>query len=147
MGKTRAHSEPTAYAEIGAYLHKRPGKAQVKTYTSVNEPLKVDAAEETRQIKKVRVEVHVKEDKGVKDGQVYQKDVDTVQISDGGDSEPTTSLMDDLFGGSPDGSTGDDFKKWTKNIVDKLIDAKNLQWVAIGAALTVAALALGLALV
>ena len=59
------------------------------------------------------------------------------------DNEPTTETFT-ASSGLPD---SDDFKKWSKNIIDKLIDAKNLQWVAIGLAILVGALGLGMALV
>ena len=85
---TKAIEEPTAYAEIGAYLHKDGGKAKVKAYTSVNKPLQVDASEKTEQIKRLRVEMHVVEDKTVDSNSFYTKSVDAVQVSD---SSPASS--------------------------------------------------------
>src|SRR3990167_4114887 len=85
---TKAVEEPTAYAEIGAYLHKDGGKAKVKAYTSVNKPLQVDASEKTEQIKRLRVEMHVVEDKTVDSNSFYTKSVDAVQVSD---SSPASS--------------------------------------------------------
>lgn len=81
MGK---QNEPSGYAEVGTYLHEDEGKAKIKTYTSVNAPLKVDASERTRQVKKIRVETHVYEDKSVGDNCVYEKNVETIQVSGDG---------------------------------------------------------------
>jgi hypothetical protein len=75
-------SEPVAFAEVGSYLHENQGQATVKTYTSVNETLKVDPALKTRQIGKVRVEMHVTEDRSVGDNQIYEKNVTMHQIRD-----------------------------------------------------------------
>src|SRR3990167_5663198 len=85
---TKAVEEPTAYAEIGAYLHKDGGKAKVKAYTSVNKPLQVDASEKTEQIKRLRVEMRVVEDKTVDSNSFYTKSVDAVQVND---SSPASS--------------------------------------------------------
>ena len=147
---TSAVEEPTAYAEIGTYLHKNPGKATVKSYASVNEPLKVDSADETKQIKKIRVEVHVKEDTEVKGNQYYQKDVESIQLSDPKDNPYNTATgsneLPENGNGQPE-PVSDDFKKWTKNIVDKLKDSEVVQYVLMTAIGIVAALALGVALV
>lgn len=72
-------------AEIGTFLHINKGEAYTKSYTSVNEPLKVDTAEQTRKVGHVRVHMHVEEDTGVKsDGSFYTKTVWNEQERDGG---------------------------------------------------------------
>ena len=148
MKKTSVE-EPTAYAEIGTYLHRDNSKAKVKSYVSCNEPLKVDSAMDTKQIQKLRVEVHVKEDTSVKGNQFYEKDVETLQISNGGESQPTTETSSNEMP-NPNvepSDLGEDFKKWTKNIIDKLKDSEVIQYALITAVGIVSALALGMAMV
>lgn len=146
MRKKTVTEEPTAYAEIGTYLHRSEGKAKVKSYVSCNEPLKVDSAVDTKQIQKLRVEVHVKEDTGVKDNQFYEKDVETIQITNGGDIQPTTeNSSEPLYNEipSPDGLSP---LKVLKNFVDKIKEEQTMMWVVVGVSLVLGALGLGLAL-
>ena len=145
MGRTKATEEPAGYVEIGTYLFRNQGSMSVKTLSSVNSPLKLDTAEDIKQVKKIRVETRVTEDKSVTDNCVYQKNVETIQLPSG-NSDPSNNSFtsaENPFGEVP---VGDDFKRWTKNIIDKLIDAKNTQWVVIGLSLVIGALGLGLAL-
>lgn len=148
LRKTAAKTnEPSGYVEIGTYLFNNPGKSSVKTLTSVNKPLKLDTADEIKQVKKIRVETRVVEDTSVEDGKVYQKDVETIQTSgDGDSSDPSTSTNFSTGADSDDTPVSDDFKRWTKNIVDKCLDTNNLQWVAIVALGGIALLTLGLLL-
>ena len=144
MGRTKAVDEPVSYAKVGMFLHENGGKAKIKTYTSINENLKVDSADRTRKVGEVTVEMHVREDKSVIGNQIYEKNVDSVQVTGSGDpSNETSTSAESPFGDTP---VGDDFKRWTKNIIDKLIDAKNTQWVVIGLSLVIGALGLGIAL-
>ena len=118
-------SEPVAFAEVGSYLHENNGQATVKTYTSVNETLKVDPALKTRQIGKVRVEMHVTEDRSVGDNQIYEKNVTMHQIRDNipygtteiGSSPAGTSGTSGTPGKSTDGLTP---LQVLKNFVDNI---------------------------
>jgi hypothetical protein len=79
--------EPVAYAMCGSFLHENNGgRASVKTYTSVNEPLKIDAADSTKKIGSIKVSMHVEEDKSVyssgNQGQIYEKNISIKQTSD-----------------------------------------------------------------
>lgn len=145
MAKQMPTKERVAYTEIGGFLHENAGRATVKTYTSVNEPLRVDAAEKTRQIGRVRVEMHVVEDKSVGDNQIYQKDVFMQQIRDNmvpsGTTESGSSDMPSYENGEK--KSNDDLPAWgkvLKNFVDKIADSQKMQWVMmIGIAIIAAA--------
>lgn len=89
MGRTpNKFNEPVAYAEIESVLHRNAGNAKVKTYTSVNKPVKVDSSVDAQRIGKVRVEMHVKEDRNVNGDCIYEKNISLKQIRD--DGEPTS---------------------------------------------------------
>lgn len=81
------NKEYESYAEIGAYLHRDEGEARVETYTSVNSPLKVSASKAVEQISKVRVTMHVEEDKGVTRDGFYMKGVRMSQTRDNNTEE------------------------------------------------------------
>jgi hypothetical protein len=73
MAKVREYD---SFAEIGTYLHRNKGEAFVKSYASANEPLKVDASEDSEMVHRLRVTINTTEDKGVKrDGSFYSKHV------------------------------------------------------------------------
>lgn len=127
-------NEPVAYAEVGTFLHRMgDGRAKVKSYTSVNEPLRVMAAEDTKQVLRLRVETHVKECKDVQDdGSFYEKDVKVKQIREDFDTEETTETPGSSYTqpshatsqGVPDGTVrpGMDKADYLKNFLDKLFD-------------------------
>lgn len=86
------NKEYDSYAEIGAFLHRDEGQARVETYTSVNSPLKVSASKAVEQISKVRVTMHVEEDRGVsRDGGFYMKGVSMSQTRDNNTEETTSN--------------------------------------------------------
>lgn len=77
--------EYDSFAEIAAALHRNDGEAYVQTYTSVNEPVRVEASKAADLISKVRVTMHVEEDRGVQrsaNGGFYRKDVTVTQERD-----------------------------------------------------------------
>ena len=142
---TKANEEPTTYAEIGIYLHKEGnGKVSVKTYTSVNKALQVDASEEALQIGKVRVEMRVTEDKNVDGNKVYEKTIDTVQVTDpkqtaSNSTNTATETPEHKWDDTP--SLGNDFKTWCKNTYDQLENrvTKHDNWlIALGVGVGVA---------
>lgn len=119
--------------------------------TSVNRPLKLDDAERVTRIKRVRVEMHVKEDKAVRDDQVYQKDIDMRQIVDDGSSATNTTSESPAHSSDEQDSpndASDDYKVWNKNIIDNILarldnaDTRNVVLAVIG--ILLGAFALGL---
>lgn len=142
--RASATAEPVGYAEVGTYLHKNPGKATVKTYTSCNEPLKVDAAVETQQIKKIRVETHVYEDKSVNQNVVYQKDVETIQLSDG--ETPVSGSNFKTEAATPEESTtpsSDPLSKGERMLKNMI--KSNTAWMILVAAVAILAFGIGMA--
>lgn len=77
--------EYQSFAEIGAFLHRNDGEAYVQTYTSVNEPIKIEGSKDAEMITKVRVNIDVEEDRGVQrrnGGGFYAKRVEASQVRD-----------------------------------------------------------------
>lgn len=144
----RPNREPTAYAEIGGYMYETEGNAKVKLQTSVNKPLKLDDADRVTKINKVRVEMHVSEDKSVQDNQVYEKDIKMKQISNNGDASDGTNFDEDS---TPSKSNGglENSAVYLKNMIDNVLARLDTErtgfWIAIIATALVAAFALGLA--
>jgi hypothetical protein len=147
----KPNREPTAYAEIGGYMYENQGQAKVKMQTSVNKPLKLDDADRVTKINKVRVEMHVTEDKSVQENQVYEKDIRMKQTTDEGQPMHGTAYeqQSDAPIQSASNPAPDDFKTWTKNIIDNILarlDSERLAyWIVIVAVALIAAFALGLA--
>lgn len=137
--KKSSKSEPIASCEIGSFLHENKGKATVKTYTAVNEPLKVDAADRTRQIGKVRVEMHVIESKNVVDNQIYQKDVEMFQIRDDATPSETSEMSSSSV--NPSGAVPKDGLtplQVLKNFVDNIAKGQRLHTALIVGAVAIA---------
>ena len=124
MAIKKVTNEPVSYTEIGTYLHKTPGQARVKTYTSVNKPLQVDDADITEKVQKLRVEVHVKEDKIPTGSSIYEKTVDAIQISDSTPMSNSTELgkpfTTNSVPGSSSSSDGPSELQVLKNFVDNI---------------------------
>ena len=151
MRNTRK-SEPVSYAEVGAFLHEHDGgSATVKTYTSVNEGLKVDAATRTQQIGKVRVEMHVFEDKSVKDGQIYEKGIFMKQIRDNFESNGTLPMAGSEQTSNQPGAENQSGEltplKVLKNFVDNIAADNRTQWIIICLAILLGAAAITIALI
>lgn len=73
MAKNREYRNT---AEIATFLHVNDGEAYTKSYTSVNEPLKVDSSKLMKKVGGVKVHMLVEEDMSVKsDGSFYEKRV------------------------------------------------------------------------
>lgn len=151
--KSTRRSEPVSYAEVGAFLHEHDGgSATVKTYTSVNEGLKVDAATRTQQIGKVRVEMHVFEDKSVKDGQIYEKGIFMKQIRDNfvGNGTQPISGSEQIYN-QPTGAENQSGEltplKVLKNFVDNIASSQRLMWGIIVGLAIIAGGALALAII
>lgn len=148
-----AVTEPSAYVEIGGYLHNDEGKAKVKLYTGeINRPLQIDDAAVTKRLKKVRVTMNVTEDKTPSSQQVYEKNVWMDQTTD---DEPSnagpsgqSSSVSDASPDMPDGTVrpGMDKCDYLKNFYDELADKTNLLMVIACCALALGAVAFVLAL-
>lgn len=147
--------ESSTYCEIAGYVHQDEGSAKVKMYVGdPNKPLQIDDAALTKRLKKVRVTMNVSEDTGVYKNQVYEKDINMVQtIMDEPSSKgglPGTTSTGKEYLGTADPSTaptGDLTPMQTlKNMLDNLWADNRAQWFLIGAAILVAAVALGLAI-
>ena len=125
-----AVTEPSAYVEIGGYVHQNEGKATTKLYVGpINQPLKVDTAKLTKEMKKIRVTMNVEEDQSVSDGQVYQKDVWMQQDDISNGNSPATNLRTTASSNSlepnpvqPDDIAGPSALQVLKNFVDKIND-------------------------
>lgn len=144
---TKAGEEPVSYAKVGMFLHENAGKATTKVYTSINEGLKVDAAEKTRKVGEVTVEMHVKEDRSVKDNQIYQKDIWAEQKNSMGDPSNDGNNTS-LTGDSPvDPSQGLTPLQVLKNFVDRINDrvTKHDGYLIALAAVSAVALVVGVA--
>jgi len=142
--------EKESYAEIGTFLHVDKGQARIKAYTSVNEPLKVDASELTKKVGKVRVRMVVEEDKSVQnDGSFYEKNVDAVQERDDGDVDHQNTRSSKVYTPQEDPDVNDtvptnghDKFSVLKNFVDNIASDNRIQWMAIlGVAILVIAVA------
>lgn len=152
---TTAVQEDAAFVEIGGYVHQDGGQVRTKMYVSdINKSLKVDASELTKQMKKVRVTMNVTEDKGVTNNQVYEKDITMTQEVIDGDS-PTargTTTSESKYGptktseSSPSGTAPDPSPlQVLKNFVDNIAADNRMQWILIGCAIALGAVALGIA--
>ena len=136
-------TEPSAFVDIGGYVHQDEGNAKVKLYVgNVDEPLKVDDAAITKRLKRIRVTMNVTEDKTPKENCVYEKNafMEQREDTDGelppNDGQPTSSE----FNLPPNPITSpDDFKVWAKNNIDLL-------WIGTGFAIATAVLGVGVLL-
>lgn len=143
MAKVREYENS---AEIGTYLHVNDGEAYVKSYTSVNEPLKVDSATLTKKVGGVRVKMLVEEDTGCKkDGSFYQKSVWNEQERDN-ISNPSTGFgrhnVDPVTGAPQTESNKDGLTplQVLKNFVDNIAaDVRQHTWLIVGIAVIAAA--------
>lgn len=118
------NKEYDSFAEIGAFLHRDEGQARVETYTSINSPLKVAASKSVEQISKVRVTMHVEEDRGIsRDGGFYMKGVSMSQTRDDQNTTPTTSNGSTGARQTTGPEQGHDLPAWgkvLKNLVDEV---------------------------
>lgn len=119
------NKEYDSYTEIASYLHRDEGEARVETYTSVNAPIKVTASKTAELISKVRVAMHVEEDKGVtREGGFYMKKVSMSQTRDNQVEETTSngsSRPNRQMAGQEQGNN--DLPAWgkvLKNLVDEV---------------------------
>lgn len=121
MAKNKEHD---SYTEIASYLHRDEGEARVETYTSVNAPIKVSGSKTAEQISKVRVTMHVEEDKGVtREGGFYMKKVSMSQTRDDQTPQPTASNGRSEPPYSQQRENGSDLPAWgkvLKNLVDEV---------------------------
>jgi len=145
MKKNTAVSEPAGYAEVGTYMYRNggTGKVSVKMHTSVNKPLALDDADEVLKVKKIRVETHVFEDKGLADGVAYTKDIETIQITDGVAPTSTSSKTTSEGKDEPGYDSATD-SKWNKNLHDENLRDKSKLWMTLVIVGGIAALTLGL---
>lgn len=129
----RRITEPSASVEIGGYAHLDAGRVKTKLYVSdVNQPLKIDAAELTKQMKKIRVTMNVEEDKSVSGDCVYEKDVYMIQESSDGYSTPGQMTSQSDGTPMPEGTNEDPSPlKVLKNFVDNIASDNRTQWVLI----------------
>lgn len=146
--------EHTNSAEIAAFLHTNENEAYVKTYTAVNEPMKIDSSQRTQKIGGVTVTMNVEEDTSVKrDGSFYEKRVWTEQHRDLGETNTNPGdrtdkpeqknheeTKDDNDGTGPSGL------QVLKNFVDKLAENQTMLWVVVTAIAIVAGVALALSI-
>lgn len=147
MAKVREYEN---YAEIGTFMHVNDGEAYVKSYTSANEPLRVDSAQHTQKVGGVKVKMLVEEDNSCKkDGSFYKKTVWNEQLRDNA-SSPTTGYGTHSINtnGQPttDNKDGLTPLQVLKNFVDNIAaDVRQHTWLIVLTAI-VAAVALGIAL-
>jgi hypothetical protein len=119
------------------------GKVKITALNSVNKPIKHTIADDTRLIAKTRVEVNEVESNEIDGDLMYSKTIcvkqktkegDTIESEESDRNEPTKQDNQDWF------------NKWTKNIIDKILDTNKMQWFAIAIVAVIAGVALGLAL-
>ena len=132
--------ESETFCEIGGFIHQDQGRVKAKMYVGdVNRPLVIDDAELTKRMKKIRVTMHVSEDKSVHQNQVYEKDIEMVQeiIGDpsgkAGKSAPysqdATPEVNAANGQTnPEGMTP---FQVLKNFVDNIAKDNRAQWIVI----------------
>lgn len=147
-----ATTEPKAYAEVGTYMYRNngTGKVSVKMHTSVNKPLALDDADEVLKVKKIRVETHVVEDKGLTDGVAYQKDIETIQLTDGDAPETSSSYQtgaEDPVKSADGPSPLQVLKNFVDNIAADVREKHTLTMILVAAALVLGTAALILAIV
>ena len=124
--------EVVGYAKFGAYLHRdNGGKARIAAYTSVNQPLRVEAHDETTRIAERTYKI-VEEENAKLDGSTfYTKDVWNEQSGTAGETlEDGVSLP----GATPnEGIPGENLSplQVLKNFVDNIAADNRLQWIAI----------------
>ena len=157
--------EPSWYAEIGQVLSANKGEVETGLYFSANEPLRVPRAEMSKLVGKLRVETRVFEDKSVTGNRAYNKKVNSKQINyskgepayDSETPQPNENILTEKLGNilsddpaeralPPSDSLRERLEtemKWTKNIIDKILDRQNLQTGGLIVLAIVAALALG----
>lgn len=153
-GSGTTTKEPVWYGEVATYQHENAGKVMFETVNSANKEVSPTRdSERITRLGKIRVETRVTEWKGTNDnGQVYQKDVETVQINDG-NSGPTSSsnnYSSPTSTGAQDPQEPSDGLtplKVLKNFVDNIAADNRLQWICIVTLGIIAAAALVLALV
>lgn len=148
--------EYDSYAVITSYLHRNEGEAYVKAYTGVNEDPRIDASKDAECISKVKVTMHVEEDRSVKkDGSFYEKTVGMTQERDAqvnstaGRPSPVSPPI-----AQPTQGVGMDKVDYLKNMHDQLDNRENANtiqnqrdhttlWVVIVALAILIGLALG----
>lgn len=149
MGKIR---ESETYVEIGGYLHQDQGRAKAKLYVGdVDKPLRIDDAELTKRMKKIRVTMNVSEDKSVHQNQVYEKDIEMVQTivgegggKDGKGADYSKDATPEMNGHSPGETDIPAWGKVLKNFVDKISDGQTAMWIVLCGVAILAAVSLGL---
>lgn len=119
--------EYDSYAVITSYLHRNEAEAYVKAYTGVNEDPKIDASKDAECISKIKVSMHVEEDRSVKkDGSFYEKTVGMSQERDAQTGTSGTRTMPGYVpmpGAQPSvGISGADKVDYLKNMHDQLDD-------------------------
>lgn len=150
MSKNREYRNT---AEIATFLHVNDGEAYTKSYTSVNEPLKIDGSKLTKKVGGVKVHMLVEEDMNVKsDGSFYEKRVWNEQERDNSSSKSEPYQSEKSYINSPNNSqqsgSNDGLSplQVLKNFVDNIAADNRTQWVVIAAALILAAGAIGISI-
>lgn len=158
MNKKNYQEEPVAYAQIQTHLHEDPAEARVKTYTSVNTPIKIDSATKSTKVHGLEVQVHVIEDKNVKDDSIYEKKVKTMQTSSEYSNSSSSRSTKQMHGspeevpdseccvdGKPNGKphAGMDKADYLKNMIDNIITVLIVMGIAIGLAAVAIAILYG----
>lgn len=152
MSKNREYRNT---AEIATFLHVNEGEAYTKSYTSVNEPLKVDSSKLVKKVGGVKVHMLVEEDMNVKnDGSFYEKRVWNEQERDNTNSRSEPYQSEKNYINNPNNNSNQQSAcsdglsplQVLKNFVDNIAADNRTQWMVIAAALILAAGAIGIAI-
>lgn len=148
-------SEPVWYGEVATYRHENPGKVTFETVSTANEDVMPSHdSERITRLGKVRVETRVTEWKGTdENGKVYQKDVETVQLSDS-DAPTSTSTSGEPVNTAADAAPENGeptplkvLKNFVDNIAADVREHKTLMTILVIGALLIGTAALILAIV